>query len=278
MRNCFARWSTSFIVVLILALAQEELRASLIVYESFDSYTSGSNLNGGAGGTGWTNTWTAPTGTDGATITTPANYVNGSVVVNGGTNALALGNGSSSVSSRGFATQTGTLYFSFLYTPVVGLTTGDFFQFMMNNDITTNNSGSIGDLNTGANLLGVRSGGTNGGTTVDSTFSTVQGTTYFLVGKFSKTSGGNYNRIDLFINPSSDIEPGSADAFSTGDSGITSVAFFTMRSSGMTLGDFYNFDELRVGTTFADVVPVPEPGTWSLIFVSVGLITWFVRR
>jgi hypothetical protein len=168
-----ARYCVFTLVALGFAFFGSASSAALIVYESFDSYTSGSDLNGGSGGTGWTSNWSAPAGANGAVITTPANYVNGSVAVNGGTNALALGNGSSSVSSRGFATQTGTLYFSFLYTPSVGLTAGDFFQFMMNNDVTTNNSGSIGDLDTGANLLGVRSGGTNGGTTVNSAFSTV---------------------------------------------------------------------------------------------------------
>jgi hypothetical protein len=68
------------------------------------------------------------------------------------------------------------------------------------------------------------------------------------------------------------------DAFSAGDSGITTVAFFTMRSSGMTAGDFYNIDELRVGTSFADVVPVPEPGTWAFCAaLAVGFVAWRFR-
>ena len=117
----------------------------------------------------------------------------------------------------------------------------------------------------GRETLGVRIGTANGGDTTSSTTSAAQGGTYRLVGKLSKTAGGNYNRVDLFINPTTATEPATPDATDTADSGVAALSVFGVRTFNFDDGDRYQFDDVTVGTTFADVAGVPEPTTLALL-------------
>ncbi|MGE9267861.1 MAG: hypothetical protein ACQKBY_07170, partial [Verrucomicrobiales bacterium] len=56
---------------------------------------------------------------------------------------------------------------------------------------------------------------------------------------------------------------GTADAVDFAPMSTPTISYFTTRGfnleNGGSTDDRYIMDELRIGTTFADVVPVPEP-------------------
>ncbi len=57
------------------------------------------------------------------------------------------------------------------------------------------------------------------------------------------------------------------------------ISHLTMSTVGIDAADFYLIDELRIGTTFADVVPVPEPSLIGLcVIAGVSGIIWHSRK
>lgn len=262
-------------------------RATLIAYDGFEDYTTDAALNTGASGTGWSTNWSSVTAVKVVSPASPITYTNGAVTINGstrsaevadpaGNNGVALDN----AASRSFTAQTGTVYFSFLFRVESGAGADDFIQFSLNNDTSITNSGSIGDLSnvSGTNLFASRIGGISGGTSVNSTTSATGATTFFLVGKISKTSAGNYNRMELFVNPATLTEPGVVSATQNADSGTAAISYFTLRISNIETDDQYRFDELRIGTTWADVVPVPEPSACAALAGGLALMAAALRR
>ena len=76
----------------------------------------------------------------------------------------------------------------------------------------------------------------------------------------------------LFINPNNSAEPGVADATKSAyDVGTVS----TIQFNG-NLG--FSIDELKIGSSYADVVP--ESGTWGSMIAVLGIggIAWLRQR
>ena len=253
---------------LAIAAVAGSARATLVASDSFESYTPGAALNAGSAGTnttgpngefGWTGDWAAVTGVNIRSATVAASGGSRVAEVDDATNAV-------NAATRAFTPQTGTVYFSVLYNVNAGLEASDFVHFYLSNAAgaaANNNSGGIGDIDTGAAVFGARVGTTNGGATIDSPVTETQGTTYLLVGKLSKVSSTNYNRIDLFVNPAGATEPGTSDIGQTSDSGVATVSVFGLRTFNLDAGDKYQFDQVRIGTAFSDVAP--EPATLGLL-------------
>jgi len=268
--------------------------AALIAYDSFDTYTPGADLNGNNGGTGFTSAWSANTIVD--VVNGGLSYNAGNVQVNGGSNAVsingALAGPTDNTFSRAFTGQSSTVYVSFLFQPVVngGLGQDDFFQFMLNDDTDSENSGTIGMRNQSGTIgndgyfVRIRDNTADLGNPEAGVLS-VLGRTDFLIGKFSVSgaNGANFDKFDLFINPTSNTE-GAPNATLTGNSVNALIDFFTLRTAFLDTLDAYRFDELRIGTAFADVVPiipevapiVPEPATMTL--AGLGLLALASRR
>jgi hypothetical protein len=242
--------------------------AAVIASDNLESYTLNGALNGGSGGTGWTGNWAA----------VPGILVETAALSGGGTKAAESNDVTDSITAatRAFAPQTGTVYFSLLFDAVAGLTTDDFIHVYLANAASNVKSGGIGLLSTTTDFLGARVGDVNGGDTTSSTTAAVQGTTYLLVGKVSKTTGGNYNRVDLFINPATTTEPVTPDATDAADSTVSTLSVFGIRTFNTDVGDRYQFDEIKVGTTFADVVP--EPATAGLLTLAGATLLGRRRR
>jgi hypothetical protein len=171
------------------------------------------------------------------------------------------------------------LYFSFLFrcNNASPLPNQDFFQVGFDGDAAA--SGGNPRLSIGVNVISTtippdqpfrffaRSTTAIASSAFDDTTDVAAGTTYFLVGRLSG-AGGNFDRVDLFVNPFTLALPVTPSATITLDSGIASVSNFYIRSAGLDSGDAYVVDELRVGRDYESVVP--EPGSAAL--AAAGLL------
>ncbi|MCC5851030.1 MAG: PEP-CTERM sorting domain-containing protein [Verrucomicrobia bacterium] len=105
-------------------------------------------------------------------------------------------------------------------------------------------------------------------------------TTHFVVARF--VDGGFGNRtVDLWINPNDITSQGTADY--TFDANYFDGHTFDSITIGAHMGKnvsnpSFIIDEVRVGTTWDSVTPIPEPGTLILLGISLGTLWLFRRR
>lgn len=256
--------------MLSTALSSDRLEATLIAAEDFVSYGIGSQLNGQSGGTGWTGNWVANTGATPASASTIVSgglsYQNGAVKVSGGDRALQILTANNSIdvfARRSIPTQTDTVYLSFLLQKSANFgNTSDFLQ--------TGFSAGTGEplasaLESNSSNIAVRRGTSGaGGNTVNTGSTLPVGTTRFIVLKVENLDAlGNYDRASVAVDPTSyssfAANPITEANFSGGT--FSSITNFTLRRAFQEAGDSYLMDRIRIGTTFNDVVPVPEPST-----------------
>lgn len=275
----------AFIAALMLSVSP--VRSAPIAYEPFTG-APGNSIFGTNGGTGWTGAWANPP-TNG-TITFAAqnlSYNAGQLAIDGGGSAALVtvtANANNLFGSRGFVNQTGTVYFSFLFrTATSAGPNNDFFQFGLDSG-NVNPRVSLGhsstDTTSNTNTEFFSRAGTDPNDSAFSGVDTFIDTTYFVVGRATRGTG-NYNNVTLYFNPTTATEPVSGVTSSV-DSGVANLNTFVFRIARSEAGDSFLFDELRIGTTYADVVvvaPIPEP--WSaLLLGAAGLsaVVWLRRR
>jgi hypothetical protein len=105
-------------------------------------------------------------------------------------------------------------------------------------------------------------------------------TTYLIVVRYEWLVGDDNDELSLWVNPSGlgVAEPLVPDATLSlaglGDAATFESFMFTLRNSGG--GGTYHLDELRIGETWADVTPVPEPS--SIALLSLAALLGAVRR
>jgi len=281
--------------------------AQTIISESFN-YALGSGpfdasggLNGGSGlpfdntggnpagsGTGLRSNWSGSSGTtvaglSYAGLTSSGNAIQATAGF-GGRNAvyrnmttdpfLTLRQGSSSAN---FGNDGNTLWFSFLMqTDTVGDgvrssirigQSGSEFGIGVNAVGVSGGSASQFTMEMGS--LGIASGSNLSGVTA------MADTTYLLVGSINFLSGGD--EINWWINPTIGGTLGSADLSVTTTNSLSGFQTFQTRIDGASV----IFDELRMGTSFADVTPVtvvPEPSAYAVIAGALGLALVAMRR
>ena len=107
--------------------------------------------------------------------------------------------------------------------------------------------------------------------------------TVFVVGKIENNGAGSGDdELSLFLNPSLSSEPTSA----TVSTGVGTKGWFPSESLGslhidaeVTGGEPATFfDEIRIGESWDDVSPIPEPGTLALVGILLGTLILFRRR
>jgi hypothetical protein len=199
-------------------------------------------------------------------------------------NALSL-SGAGSSNFRTFTAQTtGTVYFSFLLnvTDITSFTTTSSTPLLSllgnDNALTPRGAGVFLRPETGGYVMGlnkVNSSPTSGGAIASSVLSV--GQTYLIVASYEIISGSNNDVVSIWINPTSSTfandanKPTSTFAITTGTdfnpgaSGISALSI--MHGSGLAGMPSLLIDEVRVGTTWADVTPsgIPEPSSIALL-------------
>ena len=214
-------------------------------------------------------------------------YSSGELLIDGGPLALTLagvggvGANSNNLVSRSFDPQSGTVYFSFLLRTTNLSSEDDFIQLGLSDVTTAEPKISIGAAEATSGtppmlfFVRVPTGTGNQAFTSSPQIKFEANTTYFLVGKASKTvAGGGYNQIDLFLNPSTLTEGTPTISKNVASATMTGVSNLIVRTARMESTDQYYVDDVTIGTTYADVVQVPEPTTPLLVvsaFVLLGL-------
>ncbi len=242
-----------------MCLLNPSARAALLAYEPFD-YPAGEDIFTKNGGSGWTSSWTYMSSRPG-TISSPG-LSHPSLATLGN----ALQTPAVSVSTepavfvRGlptFGADDTTLYLSFLLRPDASY-------------------GYYGGVNLGGLFIG-KSGGVSDttyglegplGDVVKSDTDVVTGTTVWLVVRAQFKAG--HDLFELFVNPpTSGLPPVPSATKSNHDAG-TADYFLVNNAGGFTT------DEIRIGTSYADVAPVPEPAACA---AGLGLTAlWAVHR
>ncbi|GAB4167706.1 MAG: hypothetical protein Fur0032_05820 [Terrimicrobiaceae bacterium] len=273
--------------------------ASLITYDGFD-YAASTNLDGLNGGSGWQNGWQNqnsgfPTLSN-ITVQSPG-LSSGSLVVSGNqttANTFDSTGRRLDVSFGGAWDTAGYVSDPFLITQIdQGNVWGSFLA--RRNSATAswdggpafslhrNNTDWFKDSNTSLQVLwdssaSIWTANVNGGTSQNLS-ATGLGDTALFVFKLELSTSGT-NNIYLWLNPSSlggaDLATGTADASFTGlasaDARFKAFAFY----GGGSVSNATTLDEVRFGTDYASVTPIPEPG--SLALVAVALLSAVLMR
>jgi len=247
----------ALIAVAILTMAVGQTIAAPIASDDFETYAAGTPLAGKDGGAGWGGAWNANAL---ATVASGGlSYSSGDVTIDGGSRSVLLAYDSDENIIDGLLyralpdSQTGTVYMSLLFRDNVNGDLGDDFVQWGFDTGTSNPRTSVMRRNGTFQARATTSSSNSN----NSGISTVVGTTFLLVFKAEK-SGSTYTPISLFVNPTSDLEPGSPDAAATANSGLASMDYFVSRSAFHESGDAYQIDAIRIGTAFEDVVPEPS--------------------
>jgi hypothetical protein len=265
---------SKFTCILALALLPAApLCASIIAYEPF-AYNSGIANGATATGTGFSGTWNIG---QGSLTTTPGLDLAGLPTT---ANSAKAGGPTRALESLAAPITTGTTYVSFLLQGT-GNSGGDAVGFIL--------SGSTGSL-----FVGYGGGFTQTETlfgmgTIDSGNTWANPTSFTSAGPISNTAL-NYlvlqttvgsPGVSLWINP-------AVEAVASASLGSANLVFSNLSLESIT-GFGYNaiggalpiLDEVRIGTSFADVAGVPEPSTAALVglgALGLGVFALLRRR
>jgi hypothetical protein len=270
-RNCMrnTQLCTLILAGLLACFTPSKADAAVAAYEGF-SYPGGTNINGagGAGSFGFVDNWQvsndysvasgslpSPTGT----LSTTGNSLSHPNPVQG----HVLRTLSSPLGAPGT-----TAYFSFLLRPDgtlgQGVANGYFGIFLQG----TGTSLFMGKPGTSAAAnYDIESEG--GGGPASSSVSPVVGQSVFIVVRATFTPG--IDTFQLYLNPA----PGAPEPLSPNATKSDSDVG-TLTQLGIDSGGAFSVDEIRIGSSFADVSPVPEPSSCALL--TGGLIVLARRR
>jgi len=268
--------------------------ATLLTYEGF-GYTSAANITGQTGGSGWrTPVATYPWGTGGTTGTVAASGlaytgINAAYTVFAPTGlagnyggafrnqrllAIDTGGVYDTAGLRGAgnfiggSTVTGTLWGSFL----VGASLWDTAsgpQMVVNLGSTTGTGTQASIRQTGAgSAISLTDGSGNGigatGTIATSALSTTNPNLIVFRMVFN---GASDDTMSVWLNPTAATDTASISTTTQANFVLNNPEWRSVNANGNLV-----FDEIRFGTTFADVVPIPEPSTYVMLLGGIGVL------
>lgn len=284
-RHTVIRRSAALLVMSVFGTLSAH--AAPLAYDSFESYTAGSNIHGQSGGTGWNGAWSVQNisgGASGSATVSAASEANSisynkDGVVRGGGQSLRLDGNSNGLQRNVFSTidTSGADY----YVSMIFQFTGGVFAGWQAKDANVDiGNDSIGLVN-GSNLVQARVDGGNNvtGTTLSTN------TTYFMVIQYTGWTVANpqYTTVNVWIDAKADQGSSTISATFTdstpgdggGSSGFLGLYARIVPNSGQTL----RIDDLQIGTDWASVTStVPEPGSASLIAAGLAGCLVLTRR
>lgn len=272
----------SLVIIGIGCLLSLNTQATSLLQDGFN-YTASDNLGYGSTTPPWTAT---------ASATANMSIGNGNLSYSGlnnlGGNDLLLNAGaaagSPAYSSLSSQITSGTLYFSFLIECTALPTSANTYLAGLTPSSHLGPNGNSSDaidvyvrnLSTGWQL-GVRTTG------VSASYETTQldlNTVYFAVYKYTfGATTSDASTAQLFLSPTpGSSEPVSATVTISGTSTLPDISAFGFKAQTSTAIGNYIFDNILVGTTWADVTPIiPEPTTFAL--AGLGILGFaFSRR
>ncbi len=256
-------------------------RAALVVSESFD-YAAGTQLSSGSlnGGTGFSDAWSgsgnvgAADQIETADMTAPTGYqaqAGNQLLLD--TDSPALNSAVTAVRSLAGSidldpVSTQTFYISFLVRRDDGYNGAgsENCRYLELRDASNNVLAYLGTTSNEASAISLLGfGGEVTGTDGDLSLSTDS----LAVAKLVLNPSGTNDELYLSYFTSSDdvsSEPGSWMASTSADSSgvVTGLGVYVAKNSDQT-----RFDELRIGTSYTDVIP--EPASLGLVLLAMGL-------
>jgi len=260
------------------------LRAEVLFEEDFNysGDVDSQELVGQNGGTGFGGTWLGNTAATQLTSDSLYAPVPGGLNISGGSGALQIGTGSSTAISSAIVSRALDASFS-----------GDqvFVRFMIRG-----NAGSVEvadrvalwlESSTGPYMALLPLGGTNDDFYARPSAGTAPGTggkdfvldqTYLVVAQFSKSVSGAselYDSVAVWIDPAATDEATPDYTVGPETDGTFSISSFDaigFQTNGVDNDDVYIIDNIKGGTTFNDVVAIPEPGSVALIGAGAALL------
>jgi hypothetical protein len=257
------------------------LSAALIIYEGFD-YAVGTNVRTQTGGSGWSGAWTDTANANATETATSPGLTYGSLEVLGnkltstGQQNNASANGTSAFllrdTAQSFGTDGTSVWLSFISQRTGSKSNGGTAQplnyqrvFSLSLFTGTTEQASVGELsNDPADVWALNSDLTTFAPSAHTT--TPLDTQSFLLVRLDFIAGVSTDKAYLWVNP--DLSLGEP-ALGTEAATITDELSFNRirltvggsQNTGATATASGLFDEIRVGDTFADVTPVPEPSS-----------------
>ena len=240
---------TAFTALASVTMFGSHADAALIAYESFEGYSVGANLNAGTSGLGWSTNWA--TNASNVTVETI------SLGTGSGTKAARISGAAGDIVSmlaRNIPSTSGGSVYMAVLTRVESFEDDDFLNLQLTGGASGNvaDTGGIGYRNAAGNPLFVRSGTSGTGVTTDS-ISGADNTNFLLVAKFTQNAG-QYEVVNLFINPVSGVEPAPTVTASSAEPSHTALTRFNVRDFNPEAGDVKYIDQIRIATTFSEAV------------------------
>ena len=270
--------------LLLVTACGHSVKAELTAYEPFN-YSLGALANGTATtGTGFTGNWLV----QGAGASSVAGLTYPNLTVNN--NAFQQNPNGRDQVGLSSALSSGTVYISWLFNQA-GNNGADYNGLFLPGDGTTSLfagftgawSGTAGNI--GLASIATTSATGTGGTTLAQMPGPDQlvnyAATHLMVLEIIFNTSGENDTINLWVDPTAGVAspagninaPNPSLTFSSYNVGTISGIGFNLQGGGQNV----RFDEVRVGSTYGDVVTVPEPSVFALLgFGALALL--FARR
>jgi hypothetical protein len=273
-------------------------------YEGFNyapgtGITTTTLLNGGFGwnpagdGSANTVTWgqTVPNNNNGNGITVGTGSLAFPGIGTSGEKAVLNGSTTTAIGRLfGQNIDSGSFYFSFLMQKTVATerTLNLSFFSTATGTGTPNERFAVGQIGGGVNdsdgnfaVLVSNSGVDNGLKLASSPLSLGLNSTHLVVGRLDfNLSGGTNDLLTLYIDPTLGSEPGSSYMTVSADFQVLmGFRMFAGNSSGVfTPAAQGEFDELHFGTSWTDVIAVPEPSSFAMLVCGATILLGIQRR